>query len=118
MEYADITAEARASPRALVDALRAKIDENRCHGKIDVFDGNDAAFRHHIASCDADDVRLADVPKLMREYVAATANLGLPDEHRRENGQGRFRHCDPQTMKLRDVGDALTELQGAYVANA
>ena len=54
----------------------------------------------------------------MCEYVAATANLGLPDEHRREDGQGRFRHCDPQTMKLRDVSDALTELQGAYVANA
>tara|TARA_B110000003_G_scaffold205465_1_gene204302 strand:- start:2532 stop:3953 length:1422 start_codon:yes stop_codon:yes gene_type:complete len=118
MEYADITAEARASPRALVDVLRANIDENRCHAKIDVFDGNDAAFRHHIASCDADDVRLGDVPKLMCEYVAATANLGLPDEHRREDGQGRFRHCDPQTMRLRDVSDALTELQGAYVANA
>ena len=35
---------------------------------------------------------------------------------RRENdGQGRFRHRDPTSMTLRDVGDALTELQGAFM---
>jgi hypothetical protein len=118
MEYADIAAEARVSPRALVDALRSKIDANRCDKTVDVFVGNDAAFRDHLASCDFTDVRLGDVGKLMCEYVTATATLGLPDERRRDNGQGRFRHCDPQTMKLRDVGEALTELQGAYVANA
>jgi len=112
----------RASSRSLIDGLRARLKVTET---INVFEGNDAAFRQHIAACDVEDVRVGDVPKLMREYVAATAALGLPvrgdddgDGSTGKNGQGRYRHCDPATMKLKDVGDALTELQGAFIANA
>ena len=114
MEYADISSEALASPKVLVSALRDRLPINIAP---DVFDGNPSAFRAHIAACDVEDVRLGDVPKLLREYADATAKLGLP-ERRGEDERGRFRHSDPESIKLSDLGKALTELQGAYIANA
>ena len=113
MDYSDISLEARASPRVLVDALRDKL---KSKDDANVFEGNDAAFRQHLSACDVEDVKIRDVPGLMREYAAATSALGLPGTA--QDGQGRFRHRDPNTMTLRDVGAALTELQGAYVASA
>ena len=113
---------AKASSRELIDDLRARI---KLTDTVDAFEGNDEAFRQHIAACDLEDVRIGDVPKIMREYVVATNALGLPirdgdDDHESavKSGQGRYRHCDPATMKLKDVGEALTELQGAFIANA
>jgi len=101
------------SSRALIDGLRSRLKVNE---SVDVFEGNDAAFRQHLTACDPDDLRVGDVPKLMREYVAATSTIGLPDQHR--DGPGRYRHCDPTCMKIKDVSNVLTELQGAFIANA
>lgn len=115
VEYADISLEARAAPRRLIDALRDRLPSTR---SVDVFEGNDVAFRDHVSACDVEDVRVGDVPKLMREYALATSALGLPGQRRENDDQGRFRHRDPTSMTLRDVGDALTELQGAFVADA
>jgi len=115
MEYADISLEARAAPRQLIDALRDRLSVT---SSIDVFEGNAAAFRDHVSACDVEDVRVGDIPKLMREYALATSTLGLPGQRRENDDQGRFRHRDPNSMTLRDVGDALTELQGAFVADA
>ena len=123
MEYADISSEARASPRALVDRLRERLPARDITS--DAFehdDDDDDVFRAHIASCDVEDVRIGHIPKMMCEYPVATAvKLGLPNQTTENNAggpRGRFRHCEPSEMKLSDVSKALTELQGAYVANA
>lgn len=113
MEYLDISLEARPSPRALVNALR---DRLKTESSVNVFAGNDAAFRQHLSACDVEDVKIGDVPGLMREYALATGALGLPGS--RQDAQGRFRHRDPADITLRDLGSALTELQSAYIANA